>query len=180
MPKLIKRVEGRFQVVDDAWQHLTLAADADPASAPLPDGPVIVPLALWQARRETLLARGQVAVWLDSHERAEAIAADLAKLPLVALNFPKFADGRAYSTATLLRGRYAYAGELRAVGDVLRDQFFYMKRCGFDALQPRSERYTDAQLQAALASLQDFSEPYQGATDQAEPLFRRQARGVTQ
>ena len=95
----------------------------------------------------------------------------------VELHFPKFTDGRSYSAATLLRTRYGYRGELRAIGQVLRDQFNYMTRCGFDALQPQAERYTDQQLEAAIASIDDFTQPYQRSVQDPLPLFRRVERG---
>ena len=96
----------------------------------------------------------------------------------IELQFPKFTDGRAYSAAALLRSRYGFKGEIRAIGDVLRDQFFFMQRCGFDAIQPKAGKYSDAQLEEALASLKDFSTPYQAAVDQPEPLFRRATRSA--
>ena len=85
------------------------------------------------------------------------------------MNFPKFTDGRGYSSARLLRDRYSFRGEIRAIGDVLQDQLFYMKRCGIDAYALRE----DKDIVAALASLRDFSETYQAAVDQPQPLFRR-------
>ncbi|NCU94497.1 MAG: DUF934 domain-containing protein [Betaproteobacteria bacterium] len=80
--------------------------------------------------------------------------------------------GRGYSIATLLRTRHGFTGQLRAVGDVLRDQLFLMKRCGFNAFLIRADR----SAADALAGLRDFSEPYQGAVDVSEPLWRRHAR----
>ena len=174
MSKLIRN--GR--IVADDWQTLTLAEGEDAAAASVPAGCVIVPLAVWQARRDELAARGDVGVWLASHEGPETLADDLARIAVVAVHFPKFADGRGYSTAVLLRSRFGYRGELRAIGDVLRDQFNYLARCGFDALQPREDRYTDAQLEAALASLADFTEPYQASVSHTQPLFRRAARAA--
>lgn len=165
----------------DDWTLVRLAEGEDATSVELPAGRVIVPLAVWLARREALQARaeaGVIGVWLAGTEDPAALADDLLRLQLVAVDFPKFADGRGYSIATLLRARHGYAGELRAVGDVLRDQFFFLTRCGFDTLQPKEGKYTRAQLETALASLNDFSEPYQGAVDRAEPLFRRQPRKV--
>ena len=169
---------------DDVWQIVRLdgdnATEADALAAlPLPAAGSIVPLALWLARRDELLAAGPRAygVWLAGDDALDALLADLPQLALVAIDFPKFADGRGYSLAALLRRRYQYTGELRAIGDVLRDQFFYLTRCGFDVLQPRAGRYSRAELEAALASLRDFSAPYQGAADQPEPLFRRTVRG---
>jgi uncharacterized protein (DUF934 family) len=92
----------------------------------------------------------------------------------VAINFPKFGDGRGYTKARLLRERFAYKGEVRAVGEVLGDQLFYMARCGFDAFALVDGKDT----QAALRCLQDFSVTYQAATDEARPLYRRVNRGA--
>lgn len=163
----------------DDWTVVRVVEGEDLAALELPAGRVIVPLALWLARRDSLLAgaeAGVVGVWLAGTEDPTTLAGDLLRLQLIAVDFPKFADGRGYSIATLLRARFGYAGELRAIGDVLRDQFFFYTRCGFDSLQPKEGKYSRAQLEAALASLKDFSEPYQGAVDRAEPLFRRQTR----
>lgn len=172
MPKLIRN--GR--VVDDSAEILVLDETQAPEALTLPEGQVFVPLAVWQAHKGMLSGRAGVGVWLDSHESVEDLAEDLESLSAVALNFPKFTDGRAYSGAALLRSRYAFKGEVRAIGDVLRDQFFFMQRCGFDTLQPKAGKYSDAQLEAAIASLKDFSSPYQAAIDQPEPLFRRAQR----
>ena len=110
-------------------------------------------------------------VWLDSSEGPEALVGDLDALSIIAVNFPKFADGRSYSTAHLLRERYGYRGEIRAIGDVLHDQLFFMKRCGIDAYAVRA----DKDIEAALAGLSTFSDAYQAAVDQPQPLFRRRA-----
>ncbi len=131
---------------------------------------LIVPLELWLEHAHALKARdGGLGVWLNSDEEVEAIADDLEHFQVVALNFPVFSDGRSYSNARLLRDRYGYKGEVRAIGDVLRDQLFLMKRCGFDAYVIREDRNAEE----ALQSLKDFSEVYQAATDQPQPLFRR-------
>lgn len=175
MSELIKN----GQVLNDDWSVLRLGEEDHADSVALPGGRVLVPLAVWLARRESLQAlatAGTLGVWLSGSDDPAVLAADLALLPLIALDFPKFADGRGYSIATLLRTRYGYTGELRAIGQVLRDQFFYLQRCGFDSLQPPAGRYSTVQLEAALASLHSFSEPYQGAVDLAAPLFRRHAR----
>lgn len=174
MPKLIRN--GR--VVDDDAAILVLDETQAPEALTLPDGPVFVPLAVWQAHKGVLSGRPGLGVWLDSHESVEDLAYDLDSLSAIALNFPKFTDGRAYSGAALLRNRHGFKGEIRAIGDVLRDQFFFMQRCGFDALQPKAGKYSDAQLEEALASLQDFSSPYQAAVDQPAPLFRRARRAA--
>ena len=174
MPKLIKN--GR--VIDDAAQVLVLDETQAPEALTLPEGPLFVPLAVWQAHKGQIAGRTSVGVWLDSHENVDEIADDLEGITAIALNFPKFTDGRAYSAAALLRSRYGFKGEIRAIGDVMRDQFFFMQRCGFDAIQPKAGKYSDAQLEEALASLKDFSTPYQAAVDLPEPLFRRTARAA--
>ena len=151
------------RIVEDRWQHV--ADDADP-----PAGPVIVSLARWRRERAALLERGEpVGVRLPNTANVADVAGDLPVLALVALEFPKFTDGRAYSQARLLRERYGYRGEIRAVGDVLRDQLFFMARSGFDAFELRADR----SLEDALAAFDDFSESYQPAADQPLPLYRR-------
>ena len=155
------------QLVSESW-HL-LAADASLADLPNSDD-VIVPLPLWLEHSHALSQRdGGLGVWLDSHEEVESIAGDLEHFQVIALNFPVFSDGRNYSNARLLRDRYGYKGEVRAIGDVLRDQLFFMQRCGFDAFVIREDRSAED----ALQSLKDFSETYQAAADQPQPLFRR-------
>ena len=131
---------------------------------------LILPLALWLTEQQSIASRqGQTAVWLNSNEIPESIAGYLDRLPLVALNFPEFKDGRPYSSARELRQRWRYQGEIRAVGDVLRDQLFFMKRCGFDAFLLRE----DQNLDAALSAFHDFQDAYQPSTIQPLPLFRR-------
>jgi len=158
------------QIIDDAWQVLKLSEGETPESVSLPNGSALLPLAVWLARKAEILTTGNpVGVWLDSSEGPEAIANDLADFALIGVNFPKFADGRGYSSARLLRERYGYKGEIRAIGDVLQDQLFYMKRCGIDAFAVRE----DKDIEAALAGLNVFSDAYQAAVDQPQPLFRR-------
>ncbi|MBS1207934.1 MAG: hypothetical protein H6R19_332 [Proteobacteria bacterium] len=203
MSNLIKLQNGTATIVaEDAWQivrvpvgevevkkqagkvvlfKLTGAESATPeqvAATVVPAGKVLLPLSVFLARRAEFasrLAAGEVGVWLETHELVETLVAAQAELnvfPLIAVFIERFADGRAYSMASLLRSRYGFKGELRALGDVLRDQLFFMKRCGFDAFDIRADRSAED----ALASLQDFSEPYQGATVIEQPLWRRHAR----
>ena len=168
MSKIIKN----GQIIDDAWLVLKLAEDETPEAITLPDAPTLLPLAVWLARKDEILARKQpVGVWLESSEGPEAIANDLKHFAILGVNFPKFADGRGYSIARLLRERFAYTGEIRALGDVLQDQLFLLKRCGFDAFALRA----DKDIEAALAGFTVFSESYQAAIDQPQPLFRRRA-----
>ena len=157
--------------VEDRWQVLALNEGETPDSVALPPGDIIFPLSVWKTRKAEIADRGQaLAVWLDSADDPAEIAADLGVLSLIAVNFPKFADGRGYSTARLLRSRYGWHGELRAIGDVLHDQLFYMKRCGFDSFALKEGK----NLEHALANAFDtWSESYQAAVDQKLPLFRR-------
>jgi uncharacterized protein (DUF934 family) len=92
------------------------------------------------------------------------------------VDFPKFTDGRGYSIAYNLRARLGYTGELRAIGDVLRDQLFYMQRVGFDAFAVRA----DKNIHDAVKGLTDFSEKYQASWDEKNPLFRRVKRDTVQ
>jgi uncharacterized protein (DUF934 family) len=154
------------QVAANPWQ-------SPDASGALPaDGDVIVPLAVWLAEREALKAAGRrVGVLLQPNDEPSLLAADLAQLEVVAVNFPQFADGRGYSTARLLRERHGYKGELRAVGDIKRDQLFYLARVGFDAFLLADGQDVDD----ALAAFEDFSEGYQASVERPVPLFRRRA-----
>jgi uncharacterized protein (DUF934 family) len=121
-------------VVEDAW---TPAGEASELPA---TGAVIVPLSLWKTQREELIARGEpLGLRLESGESPEEIGEDVAHFELIALVFPGFADGRAYSYARLIRDRYQFKGELRATGDVLLEQLHFMDRVGFDAFELSSE-----------------------------------------
>ena len=130
MPTLIKLQGGRMVLANDAFTHVDDDQD-------LPPGDVIISLTRFQADGDRLLGEGRsVGVRLEAGEEAEALAYDLPRLALVALAFPKFRDGRQYSNARILRERYGFKGEIRAVGDVLREQAGFMIRCGIDAFEP--------------------------------------------
>jgi uncharacterized protein (DUF934 family) len=141
-------------------------------------GKVIVPLSVYAANKDALADRmhaGTVGIWLATHETLESLASqvdDINKLPLIAIRVERFADGRIFSLGTLLRTRYGYKNELRAFGDVLRDQLFFLKRSGFTSFLIRADRSADD----ALTSLKDFSAPYQGAVDDPKPVFQRYNR----
>lgn len=161
-------------VVPDNWQWIK--ADAADVLPDVPaEGDVIVPLALWCERNESLRARkGRTAVWLDVSEGPELIAGDLAALPLVALHFPAVGDGRALTTAHLLRERYGYRGEIRAVGEVVRDLLLFMARCGIDAFALRA----DQEAESALGAFDELPESYQPSAVEPLPLFRRRSQVV--
>lgn len=138
------------QGVTDPWPFV---ADGEELPA---TGPVLVTLARWRAERPALLARGTLlGVRLKSADKAAELADDLPRLALIALEFPTFRDGRAYSTARLLRERYGFAGELRAVGNVLHDQLLFMCRCGFDAFEVADAHAVEI-WQRALAEISVF------------------------
>ncbi len=148
---------------DDTWQHA-------PGEGALPAGDMIVPWARWQAEREQLLDHdGRLGVRLKGDDPLEELAPDLEHLSCVALEFPVFKDGRCYSFARLLRERYDFRGDLRAVGDVLIDQVFFMHRCGINVLELREDQDSDA----ALAAFNRFTVFYQPAADEPLPLYRR-------
>jgi uncharacterized protein (DUF934 family) len=155
----------------DNWQLLKeLAVGEDGALPALPQGDLIVPVSVWRRARVQLLGReGRVGVWLRGEDEPGDIADDLAHLKVIAVEFSSFTDGRGYSIGRLLRQRYGWQGELRAIGDVQRDQLFYLTRCGYDAFSLREGEDVDV----ALTAFEDFSERYQAAVDQPLPLFRR-------
>lgn len=159
-------------VVADDWQILRPSAQAALAWETLPAGRIVVPFAFWLLHAEALADRGDAGIWLAGDEEPAPLAPWLAVLKLVAVDFPKFTDGRGYSIAFLLRSRLGYRGELRAIGDVLADQLFYMRRVGFDAFAVRA----DKDIHHALATLKPFSDVYQGSWDNPVPAFRRHHR----
>src|SRR6202162_1396228 len=161
MPLLIK---GRA-IVEDRW---TLLKDATSLADVPGETAVIVPLALWKLEHETLVSRRDVGVWLKPDDDPGALAADIDDLPLVAINFPKFVDGRGYSSARLLRDKYHFGGEWRAIGDILRDQLYYLRQCGFDAFAVRADRnFADA-----IGGLDDFFVNFQSTSPWPVPLVR--------
>lgn len=160
MRKLIKNK----QIIEDSWQHLDQAE-------PLRPGDITLPLSRWLAEREQCQQHaGRVGIRLHGSDNVRELrGVDLSQVPLIAITFPKFADGRGYSQARILRDELKYTEELRAVGDVLRDQIFFLARCGFDAFEVRA----DKDLEEALAGLSDFSVTYQAASDDNRPIYRR-------
>ncbi|UCD69096.1 MAG: DUF934 domain-containing protein [Betaproteobacteria bacterium] len=151
------------KIICDTWRVLE-------ADEPIPEvGDVIVPLSVWGEQSQELSERdGLTGVSLDPADDP----ADIGAMPtLIAVHFPVFTDGRGYSTARLLRQRYGFAGELRATGDILRDQLYELARCGFDSFLLRE----DQDPAEALRAFDDFSDAYQAAADRG-PLFERRFR----
>jgi uncharacterized protein (DUF934 family) len=161
MPMFISFKDGVFSAAEDPFT----AVSDDWA---IPRGDVIISLTRFQTEGEGLLAEGRaVGVRLDSSEAVEALAYDLPRLAVVALAFPKFGDGRAYTSAKLLRERYDYKGEIRAVGDVLREQAGQMVRVGFDAFEPADGSTVD-DLERAVHR---YRHVYQRSVDRRAPAF---------
>ena len=156
------------QPATDPYQLLRLTESDDTASIAVPATPTIVPLTVWQAQGE-LHSRSDIGVWLENTTEPENLDIDWNRFPVIALDYPKFTDGRSHSIAYLLRNRLKFTHELRAIGDVLVDQLFYMKRVGFNAFSLRADQNIDT----ALRMLGAFSQTYQGSTDEARPLFAR-------
>jgi uncharacterized protein (DUF934 family) len=140
-----------------------------PDEAPIPRGDVIVSLQRFQTEGQRLLAEGRsVGVRIESTEAVEDIAADLPRIAAVALVFPKYRQGQNYSSAMILRQRFGYAGEIRAVGEVLREQARFMIRCGIDAFEP-----ADASQAADITHVANrYRHVYQRAADGRAPAFK--------
>lgn len=159
MRKLIKQRE----IVADTWRHVEEDANASA---------IIVPLTQWQAERESLLASGKkIGVKLAPADKVEALAQDATKLALIALHFGGMGEGRGYSQAHILRRRYGFTGELRAVGKVQRDQLFCMARCGIDAY----EMPEGTDLNVALTAFDDYTVAYQPGIDAGGVHLKRRA-----
>ncbi len=165
MPMLIEWRAGHAAPADNGFT--SVADDQD-----LPAGDVIVSLARFQSDGERLLSEGRrVGVRLTAAEEVEALAYDLPRIAVVALEFPKFRDGRAYTNARLLRERLGFTGQVRAVGDVLREQAGFMVRCGFDAFEPADGSSSNEWDAAAHR----HRHVYQRAADARAPAFEERS-----
>jgi uncharacterized protein (DUF934 family) len=161
MPTFIRLIDGAATAAEDVFIDV---ADEDE----IPAGDVIVSVTRFQTEGDRLIDEGRrVGVRVASDQEVEALAYDLPRLDLVALVFPKYRDGRAYTSARLLRERLGYTGEVRAVGDVLREQAGFMVRCGFDAFVP-ADASTPDQWQAAT---ERYRHVYQRAADAQAPAY---------
>jgi uncharacterized protein (DUF934 family) len=176
MPLIIKNRD----VVEDDWIVVRAGEQGElPPPDALPAGRVLLPLAYWKDAGRTLAASrpaGTLGVWLAPDSEPQDAVAEFGQVALIAVDFPVFRDGRGYSIARLLRERYYWRGELRAIGDVLRDQLAYMARCGFDAFAVRE----DKNIHDALRAFTELSVHYQTGVDETLPLFRRRAAAGAQ
>ena len=156
-------------ILQDDW--IVVERPAEGESLDIPSRPALIPVDLWLAGKEHFLGRQDIGVWFESDQEPEMLEGLVNELAVIGVNFPKFADGRGYSIARLLRERLGYENELRAIGDVLLDQLQFMKRCGFNRFVLRA----DKNAEEAARCLNFFSQGYQAATDTDVPLFRRRA-----
>ena len=165
------RILRRRELIEDDW---TLLEDGGAADASAAGGKVIVTLARWRSQREALLAaHAAVGVLVPNTADIEAVYPEIDGRPLIALQFPTFSDGRALSQAVVLRRRVGFTGELRAVGDVIRDLVFWLGRCGFDSIVPRQ----DQSLEACREAFEELSVAYQAVADGHTPVWvRRRGR----
>ena len=151
------------------WHHVV--GEDGPMPCPDPAKNCLLTLEQWHAVRDHWPAGLVTAVELPNDVDIESLAADLPRLSMVALSFPKWVDGRAYTQARLLRSRYRFAGEVRATGEVVVDMLPLLARCGFDAVQMRA----DQSQAAAERALGFFPAHYQGDVDATQPVFAREA-----
>lgn len=167
MPKLIELVENGARWAEDAFVFVA-DEDAIPES-----GDVVLSLARFEAEGDALLASNsrRVGVRIEPDQEVEVLAYDLPRIAVVALAFPKYRDGRAYTSARLLRERFGYQGQVRAVGDVLQEQAGFMVRCGFDAFEPADEATPEVWTKAASR----FRHVYQRAADARAVAFEERA-----
>ncbi len=166
-PQIIRIVDGVPRLADDTWQVVDGAAGWDACEA----GGVLLPLALAQSQADRVRAGtgGALGLVLAPDDDPAQAAPFFPRIALIGVQFPKFTDGRGYSSAVLLRTRHGWRGELRALGDVLQDQLFALRRVGFDSFALATGR----DPQSALRAFRPFSDAYQGSVDQPLPAFAR-------
>ncbi|WP_420886455.1 DUF934 domain-containing protein [Candidatus Methylopumilus rimovensis] len=141
-------------------------------------GKIILPLSVYLKNRDALQHRAknnEIALWIATHETLDPLISaekDINIFPLIAVFVERFQDGRIFTLGNLLRTRHQFKNTLRAFGDVLQDQLFYLKRSGFDSYLIKEGKDPNE----ALKALQSFSDPYQGAVDIKEPVWKRKVR----
>ncbi len=158
MPKLIKQDE----CIDNSWVTLDKGVSPNENTQT-----ALIHVSSYQASLET--AGKPMGIWLDSSDNLASLPSDLGSLAVIAINFPVFMDGRGFSLARQIREQRDYRGELRAIGNFMADQVFYLKRCGFDCFEVAD----DVDLQTHLKLITAFRDTYQAAADEPRPLFRR-------
>lgn len=167
MPKLIKYRE----LIADGW---TLIKETDIDPEHLQQGFWILPFPEYKRFADEGRDVARFGFWLNNDAVLEEVKPFIRNVQVIAIEFPTFTDGRGFSLARALRDRYDYSGELRAFGYYLPDQLFYMNRCGFDAFSLRDD-VSDDEVAEMIGRFNDFSETYQAAVDDPQPLFRKRA-----
>ncbi len=173
----VKKQAGKVVLFKLTGQSLPTELQIDETVIPQ-TGKIIVPLSVYLKNRDALQTRlknNEIALWLATHETLDALLVsekDINVFPLIAVFVERFQDGRIFTLGNLLRTRYQFKNTLRAFGDVLQDQLFYLKRSGFDSYLIK----TGKDVHEALKALQSFSDPYQGAVDITEPVWKRKVR----
>jgi len=173
----VKKQAGKVVLFKLTGESLPTELQIDEAVIPQ-TGKIIVPLSVYLKNRDALQTRlknNEIALWIATHETLDALLAsekDINAFPLIAVFVERFQDGRIFTLGNLLRTRYQFKNTLRAFGDVLQDQLFYLKRSGFDSYLIKVGK----DVHEALKALQSFSNPYQGAVDITEPVWKRKAR----
>lgn len=158
-------------VESDNW-HIFAKEDELNLDA-LASGNGVVHIQQFIANADTLAGHDNIGVWLDADDDAQALAPYCKQLPLIAIRFPTFADGRGFSLARIIRSGLGFKGELMATGGFMQDQLFYLKRCGFDTFLISD----DADVESMRASLGDFQHTYQASADDPRPIFRKRVNG---
>ncbi len=164
----MKQIIKRRRIVADDWQTLGDDADIDQ----LPPGRLIVPLTFWQEHQQTLSRREDpLGITLKPDDDVDEIGPELSRFDMVVLQFPSFRDGRAYSQARGLRLHHGYKGDIRASGNVLRDQLMYMERVGFTSFEIDSKQ----DIHDALKAFDEIKVKYQASSDEPLPLYKRRS-----
>ncbi len=164
--RVIRLVDGRPRVVADDW---CLVEGSEQWDACTCGQRPLLPLELARAQAQRAHRHSGWGLWLAPDDDPALAVEFFPHLSLIGVQFPTFTDGRGYSSAVLLRTRHGWRGELRALGDVLHDQLYALRRVGFDSFALRADR----DPQAALRGFTPFSDAYQGSVDQPLPAFRR-------
>lgn len=143
------------QIIEDSWLHIS---DNDE----IVDGDITLSLARWQKKVTELTDhKGSIGIRLAPSDKVEDISADLVNFNLIALEFPAFTDGRSFSQARLLRSRYGFKGDIRALGSYMPDQVFYLSRVGVNSFQLEKPE----EITVALSTMNDFTVKYQDSTN---------------
>jgi Uncharacterized protein conserved in bacteria len=162
MPKLIKDGE----LASNAWKFLSDSADCTEET--LATHACIVPLADYKSQNRD---GKNITFWVEGDEDASTFSDVLVGTDMVAIYFPVFTDGRGFSLARTLREQYEYQGDIRAIGNFIQDQMYYLSRCGFTSF----EIPDTFSVESVKNSLSVFSEQYQAGVDEPQPLFRRRS-----